>query len=99
MSTEAEFAKLKTNVSNLIDNRGNDRNDLKDLVKEIVANKGVYSKLHEIEGKNKKKRVEVDYSSVDEQKVYDHKKIDGSMYKKMKRIMKEAYSEDLFYKL
>lgn len=74
-------------------------NLLKNLVKEIVANKGVYSKLHEIEGKNKKKRVEIDYSSVDEQKVYDHKKIDASMYKKVKRIMNEAYSENLFYKL
>ena len=64
---------------------------LKSLVKTIVFNKGKYSKRD----KNVHKMIDLLYP-VGIQKIYGHQTIKDSMYKKIKRVMKEAYSEGLF---
>lgn len=64
---------------------------LKKLIKQIVKNKGKYSKLD----KSVHKMIDLIYP-VDIQMIFGHQKIENSMYKKMKKVMREAYSNGLF---
>jgi hypothetical protein len=64
---------------------------LKNLVKTIVLNKGKYSKRD----KKAHRMIDLIYP-VNIQKIYGHQTIKDSMYKKIKRVINEAYIEGLF---
>lgn len=64
---------------------------LKKLIKEIVKNKGKYSKRD----KDAHKMIDLTYP-VDVQKIYGHQKIEKSLYEKIKKVIIEAYFEGKF---
>lgn len=75
-------------------NEGISENRLKNLIRRIVQNKGVFSTLD----KELHKMIDIKYP-VDIQKLFTHQKIEKTMYKKIKKVIKDAYSENLFHKL
>lgn len=66
---------------------------LKNLIRRIIQNKGAFSTLD----KKLHKMINIKYP-VDVQKLFTHQKIKKSMYEKVKKVIKDAYLENLFHK-
>jgi len=64
---------------------------LKNLIKKIIQNRGAFSTLD----RESHKMIDIKYP-VDIQKLFTHQKIKKSMYEKIKKVIKDAYLENLF---
>lgn len=65
---------------------------LKNLIKKIIQNRGAFSTLD----RKSHKMIDIKYP-VDIQKLFTHQKIKKSMYEKIKKVIKDAYLENLFH--
>jgi len=90
---EIDRAKEADAYSGVIFSNGKklDRIELQTLTNKIISNKGIYSKLN----KDKKAFEEIKLP-VKFQMIFEHRKIQNSMYEKMKKVMNDAYIRGAF---